>query len=434
VANFHPLVKQAQLLSEAASQELLMSRGFFDPKLGANFNQKTFDGKNYYNFFNPEIKIPTWPGIDLKAGFERNVGQDLSSSDITPNNGLQYLGIGLPIGQGLFTDQRRTILKQAKIGLDLADAEKVKEINKIIFSAAKDYWEWYFTQEQLQNAQLAFRLSDERYRAVKQRVAVGDLAPIDSVEAHIFFQDRDIFLRQSQLEEQQARLHLSAYIWSADGEPIDIGPGARAELPGSFQTLVSDSLLGQIQELARTQHPEIRKLNFIINQLELDKRLALEMFKPSLNLHYSWLSRTDESILSNASLDRSYKLGFDFSFPILLRKERGKQGMVKTKIFQTQLEKRQTLRDINLSISASFIEIKNLENLIRLQNQMVNNYQKLRDGEVKKFANGESSLFLINSRESKLIEGQIKLASFLAKYQKERAHIFYNAGRNPLNP
>ena len=123
VANFHPLVRQANLLSEAARQELLISRGFFDPKLGAAFNSKSFDGKNYFNFFNPEIKIPTWPGLEIKAGYERNVGEDLSSSDITPNAGLQYLGIGLPLGQGLMTDARRTILKQAKIGINMAEAD-----------------------------------------------------------------------------------------------------------------------------------------------------------------------------------------------------------------------------------------------------------------------------------------------------------------------
>ena len=55
-------------------------------------------------------------------------------------------------------------------------------------------------------------------------------------------------------------------------------------------------------------------------------------------------------------------------------------------------------------------------------------------GEIRKFDNGESSLFLINSRESKLIESRIKLASLQSKYQKERASVYFAAGRNPLTP
>ena len=81
-----------------------------------------------------------------------------------------------------------------------------------------------------------------------------------------------------------------------------------------------------------------------------------------------------------------------------------------------------------------FNELKNLESLIRMQAGMVANYQRLRNGEVRKFENGESSLFLINAREAKLIEALITQASLLSKYQKERARLQYSAGRNGLLP
>jgi hypothetical protein len=69
-----------------------------------------------------------------------------------------------------------------------------------------------------------------------------------------------------------------------------------------------------------------------------------------------------------------------------------------------------------------------------MQNAMVENYQKLRNAEIRKFENGESSLFLINSREAKLIESIIKQASLVSKFQKERAALLYAAGRNALLP
>jgi outer membrane protein TolC len=158
------------------------------------------------------------------------------------------------------------------------------------------------------------------------------------------------------------------------------------------------------------------------------------MLKPSLNLNYTWLSRTDNSVWATNTIDRNYKFGFDFGFPILLRKERGKLGLVQTKILQTQLEQSQNIRNIEIDITTSFNDLKILENLIELQRQMVDNYLKLRDAEVKKFENGESSLFLINSRESKMIEGKIKLAALISKYQKEKAAVYYAAGRNPFTP
>ena len=63
---------------------------------------------------------------------------------------------------------------------------------------------------------------------------------------------------------------------------------------------------------------------------------------------------------------------------------------------------------------------------------MVENYEKLLEAEIRKFDIGESSLFLINSRESKLIEARIKLISMETKLQKERVSLLYVAVRNPL--
>lgn len=409
-----------------------MSRGGFDPKLGVNFNRKSFEGKDYYNLFNPEVKVPTWPGLDLKAGFERNVGTNISSEKQTPQAGLQYLGASLPLGQGLWTDARRTALKQAQVGLRMADAERTKEINKILFTAAKEYWEWYFCFNQLQLARIAYQFANERYQAVIQRVIIGEEAAIDSVEARIFQQDRFIFLNQALVDEQNSRLLVSNYMWSVEGDPMEIQPGVRPDAGTDLLPVFSDSTFSRLKETAMLQHPEIRKLSTKLEQLDLERRLAKEMLKPQLNVNYSWLSRVDNSIWATQTIDRNYKFGVDFGIPLFLRKERGKLGLTNTKLLQGRLELIQTQRNIRIEIQTNFNELKNLENLNRLQTQMVVNYQRLRDGELKKFNNGESSLFLINSREQKLVEAQVKNVALQAKYQKEKAAVLFAAGQNPM--
>ncbi len=54
-------------------------------------------------------------------------------------------------------------------------------------------------------------------------------------------------------------------------------------------------------------------------------------------------------------------------------------------------------------------EIDSYENQIGIADTMVSDYTVLLKGEERKFEIGESSLFLINSRESKLIENQLKV-------------------------
>ncbi|SKB43054.1 hypothetical protein [Dyadobacter psychrophilus] len=52
----------------------------------------------------------------------------------------------------------------------------------------------------------------------------------------------------------------------------------------------------------------------------------------------------------------------------------------------------------------------------RLANSNYANYQQLVKAEKMRFSNGESSLFLINSRENKALEARQKLIDLKAKY------------------
>ena len=81
----HPLAKQANLITQSADANILIARGSFDPKLFYEFNNKFFDSKNYYEIGNGGFKIPTWFGIELKAGYEQNQGAYLNPENTTPS-------------------------------------------------------------------------------------------------------------------------------------------------------------------------------------------------------------------------------------------------------------------------------------------------------------------------------------------------------------
>lgn len=426
----HPVVKNAQLLSDLAKAEIRMARGFFDPKLEAQFATKKLSDKLYYNHLNPEIKIPLWPGPVLKAGNERNIGSFVNPEHKTSDKGLTYAGVMLPLGQGLFIDERRNALNQAQLFQKIAEAEQIKLINKILLEAAKAYWEWYFTYGQLRFSAEAQKLAAIRYDAVKERAEAGDLAPIDSVEALIFLQDRNIALQQAEVEYRNAGLYLSTFLWDADGKPAQLAPTVVPYITLEQQKTFSDQQLELLRDAALTNHPELVKINNKLRQVDYDVRLAKEYLKPLLNVHYNMLSNNYVNFSEANLLQNNYKAGIDFSFPLLLRKERGKLLSVKTKALQLQLEKSDLQRQIENDIYMAYNALKTLEKLLIQQEQMVNNYNTLRNGELKKFENGESSLFLVNSREAKLVEAQIKLESLRAKYQKEKALLLWAAGKS----
>ncbi|RYE27259.1 MAG: hypothetical protein EOP42_19455, partial [Sphingobacteriaceae bacterium] len=84
--------------------------------------------------------------------------------------------------------------------------------------------------------------------------------------------------------------------------------------------------------------------------------------------------------------------------------------------------------DIKTNILTSFNDLKAYQSQLSIQSSSINNQKVLVKGELQKFDLGESTLFLINSRETKLIDMQIKQAELVSKYQKSLADLYYKAG------
>lgn len=421
----HPTVKQAQLYPQDAAAELMQAKGAFDPKLSSTYERKALDGATYYDRWENALKVPTWYGVDFKVGYDNRVGKRLLPEE-SPE--LFVAGLSVPIGQGLLIDARRATLRQAQLAQSMAEAERTKLVNKAIFSAAKAYWEWWFAFQQKQMAQEGFDLAQKRYFATKQRATIGEQAAIDSVEANILFQDRQVLLEQASVDLQNARLVLSNFLWDAQETPLELPENAQP--PQLLFRKLDETTLQQLVLQAKTQHPELAKLQFKIQQLTWEEKLRKEMLKPQLNVNFNFLNKSlGSSAYGGTPLSfDNHKFGFDFSFPLFLRKERGKLQQVRIKQLSTGFELDLAKREVINDIYAAYNEVKNLERQLNIQQQATQNQALLLQAEQRKFDIGESTLFLVNSRESKYIDMKIKTESLKGKYQKALANLAYLAG------
>ncbi|MDJ1479485.1 TolC family protein [Cytophagaceae bacterium YF14B1] len=442
ILKYHPVARQAALLSEQARNEIRYARGSFDPKLEANYENKELKGSTYYHRWDSQLKIPFWVG-EIKGGFQRGVGNYINNENYTSTSGLIFAGVSipLPISQDFLIDQRRSTLRQAQVFRNIAEADRVKEINKLVFNATKEYWEWYLAHNEYTMLRENYELANIRYKAVKGRVVEGDLAGIDSVEAQTILQDRLIRLAQVEVDLLNARIRLSNYLWGENDTPLEMPSDIAPEQFDVTHRVEMEATLIRLRDMAQANHPELQKLTFKNEQLTIERRFLRDRFKPNLRVNYNLLSsptyNTDGRILPStvdmAYLQNNYKWGFEFSYPLFLRKERGKLALNEVKIEQNNLERQQTSREIANNIQTTYNDLRNLDSLIRLQQVNIANYRRLRDAEVQKFENGESSLFLINSRETKYIDEQIKLFSLKTKYAKERAELLWSAGLSDWN-
>lgn len=438
VSEHHPIVRQAALLTDEAKQSVLQARGAFDPKLFSAYDRKEFGQNLYYSKWQSGVTIPVLPGgIDVKMTYDQNYGQYLNPEDNVPSSGLAALGLRVPIGQGLLIDARRNALRQAQLAINLAEADRLKLINKTLYDAAKTYWEWYLAHQQYRLIREGYLVADTRFQALRQRALLGDVATIDTTEALITVQDRLVQLQQAEVNLQNARLRLTVFVWKSDErtrtpQPLDVPSTVVPQLVSV--DLVHESVLQQLLMRASEQHPELLKLTTKGRQLALEERFQRSLLQPQIALQASLLSRTPQAGVGYdwtsyyAFRPDNHKISLDLNFPLFLRKERGKLRQIQVKTQQLALEQQQMGRMITNDVQAAWNELKALENQLVVQQQTVVNQRTLLQAEQQKFELGESSLFLVNSRESKLIDLQLKLEELRTKHQKAIATLWYMAG------
>jgi outer membrane protein TolC len=85
--------------------------------------------------------------------------------------------------------------------------------------------------------------------------------------------------------------------------------------------------------------------------------------------------------------------------------------------------------EIENKVKYSFNELLAVQQQVLLSDKNVKNQKLLLSAEETKFSIGESSLFLINSRENKLLESEQKLAELKTKFFKSILSVQWSAGQ-----
>lgn len=422
VKKFHPLVKIADLEISQAQANLMMARGAFDPKLEADFSSKEFKDKKYYSLFNGGFKIPTWYGIEVKGGFENTDGTFLNPQNNTPTEGLGYAGISIPILQGFLINQRMADLRKAKININLSAAERNLQAIQVLHQAAIAYFVWKKNYDEFKLYETYLENAQIRLNGIKSLIEQGDKAAIDSVEANITVKNRLLNKEDALLKLTKARLELSNYLWTTNAIPIELEEQMYPEINlfKNIQDYLSTNELNLVS-FSTENHPKINSLNLKINMLEVDRRLKANMLLPKIDLGYNYLATPNQF---QEFQFQDYKFGVNFAIPLFLRKERGSLKLAKQKIevekFNVSFEREQ-LNNKVASQQAEIISLKKQENII---SDLVKDNSTLLNSEERLFEMGESSLFLINTRENNLVAAQLSKIAIENRFYISNADLY----------
>jgi outer membrane protein TolC len=422
VKKYHPMVKSANLEVNSAQANLMMARGGFDPKIEVDFDKKQFKDSQYYSLLNSSFKIPTWYGIEVKAGFDNSEGVYLNPQNTLPNQGLTSLGINIPLGQGLFINQRMADLRKAKIQIQLSQAERKLQAIEVLYNASVAYFNWKRNYSEVQLYTEYLKNAEIRFNGVASLIKNGDKPAIDSVEAGIIVRNRKLSLEDSQLKLAKSKLELSNYLWLENNVPLELQDTIIPEIKLENtikETLKTNELL--VENISIENHPKINSLQSKLDILEVERKLKANSLLPKIDLGYHYLS--EQSAWNNTNFN-NYKVGMNFSFPIFLRKERGGLQLAKFKIQDTQYSLDLERVQLKNKINAQQTEINSLEKQRKLISDLVKDYNTMLTSEERLFSFGESSIFLINSRENNLVSSQLSELSLENRYLISNAELF----------
>ncbi len=430
VKTHHPLLKQAELTLQSGEANLLKARGGFDPKIEVDYDRKKFKNTEYYDQFNATFKIPTWYGIELKANFEENTGEFLNPDLTVPENGLYSAGVSFSLAQGLVINERMAALKKARFFEQQSKADRDLLVNKVLFEASRAYFQWLQSTNEESIYESFLANAATRLNAVQRSVQAGDKAAIDSIEARITLQTRQLNLEAATLNRRKAALIVSNFLWLNE-IPMELQDAVVPAAP-ELATLETVLFLEGITNPAALleNHPKLLSLDAKISGLEVDRSLKRNMLLPKIDLQYNFLSPEYDRF--NTFNTANYKAFVNVSFPLFLRKERGDAQLANLKLQDATFERLSTELTLQNKISAVTTEISSLETQTQLITAIVSDYQTMVRAEERKFFLGESSLFLINAREQKLIDAQLKGNELLVKQLTATARL-YNALGIPDN-
>lgn len=425
VIAYHPALKAAEFGVALGEAEIQAAAGQFDPNLGLGFERKFFSDKLYFNKYKATILQPISPfGIDLSGGFEYNAGINLNPENSSGTSGVGFVGIDMPLISGLLTDQRRTRVTLSKINLE-GEKQKFRAAkNDLLFDALDKYWSWIIELRKFQLLQEVTSNNQRVLNGIRSSFSAGELAEIDTLEANVQYQRLNILLNNQQITVNLRFNQLRNFIWD---ENLKTNFNSFIIPAGSTSPEIISTLSEFEKNLAL--NPQLRLLEIERRKLKAERQLRKEFVKPKLDLQAKILYDPSRTITEQPWLNENYNFGTKLGFPLFFRTARAELQKNRINLDQNELRINDLKFNLQNRLNNIDFTIKQLSSQLSLLELLVNDSRKLYEAELKKFDLGESSIFLLVSRENQFLQNTLSLLDLELRNVIENYRLYHLFGR-----
>lgn len=431
IRKYHPIALQADLRIDQARASVRIARGGFDPVLENETAQKTWNGRMYYYYNRPELKLPTWFGMTVHAGQEFLAGNETSPTDTKGES--NYLGVSLSLAKNLLMDKRRAALRTAQVLREASEVEKRIALNDLIKEGLNAYWEWVRASMQEEAIRKTWEANLQRRELIRTLVRAGDRPPIDTIEANTQVFHWEGQWAQAQLQVDTKRRDLSNFLWSAQEIPVELPAVVQPEEQAKKMEWSNgkDSELEELLKQLPNQNPALQLFPFRLQRLQIERKLQFQELLPDLRFQYnqlgsgySWANTWKQPLFEN-----NYQYGLKLAIPLRLSQGRGGYEQAKLNIRITNLEQDLRQRKLENEVRNLYQSCQTTRLQAGLLWEATQGFEQLLQTEVLRFKNGESALFLVNAREVRWMEAKLQWIQTRIRLCQQGVELDYQTGQ-----
>lgn len=416
----YPLLESALFSRNIAIGQQVGARGAFDLKLkGASENGP----QGFYQTYRQSIGVvqPTYWGGEVFAGYRVGRGdfQPWYQERQTNDGGEFKAGVQVPLARNRDIDARRAELWKAGYGRNLAEPDIQAQLIEFVQSASYAYWDWVAAGENHRIAMRILELADERTGRIEAQVNAGLVDPPELTDNLRLVAIRQAKVADTRRKLEQTAAKLSIYWRDAAGDPI---VATEEQLPGFPKTeQVADELTSDIQR-AVSQRPELRMLDIMRQQIQIDYSEAQNQLQPELNA-VLWGSQ-DVGAPTSSKRDKSpfeSEASVYLDVPIQRRKAYGKMTESQGKIAQLTAKRRITADKIGVDVQMAYAALVSAWEQVERTDEALRYAEDLAVRERKNQDAGASDLLKVSLREQYAVESAEKHVEALKLYFESRA-------------
>ncbi len=425
-AKYAPMILESLARQRVAEGQALSAEGSFDT-IAKSDSFGRFSG--------------FWDGRILQTEVEqrlRNVGATvfggykLSDGSFPIYEDINFTNTGGEIKGGFILsllrdrafDQQRAGLADASIGLSDADINLMVARIGVQHRALTTYYTWLASGTQLAIYRNLLNIALEREKGLERRVEEGDVAEILIVENRQNILRRQTLVVESQRQLKASALALSMFYRDTVGLPIE---PQETQLPEGFPELDDRVPATDDEMIAATQavRPELALLDNNLAKAQIDLRLAENEMKPRLDFRYE-VSRdfgaVAEGGISRDSTDNI--LAVVFRLPIQRRFAKGRMQSARAEMQALEFRRQQLEETIAIEIRTLRNDFEAARAMVGLAVEEQKQAETMQRVERTRFENGISDFFLLNMREERAADAQVRRVVAQLRYFIAQANYF----------